>query len=51
MIKGSDWDIEKKQTELKEIDIANILGVSKMRHDASFGFSANDQKHVFSIFT
>ena len=45
LIKGSDWDIEKETDKIKkEIDIANILGVSKMRHDASFGFSANDPK-------
>jgi len=45
LVKGSNWNL---QTEIdrikKEIDIAAVLGVSKMRHDASFGFGATDPK-------
>jgi sugar phosphate isomerase/epimerase len=45
LIKGSDWDLVKETDRIKkEIDIAAILGVDKMRHDTSFGFGAGDPK-------
>lgn len=45
LIKGSDWNLERETDRIKkEIDIAEILGVKKMRHDASFGFGATDPK-------
>ncbi len=45
LIKGSDWNLKNETDRIKkEIDIAAVLGVSKMRHDASFGFGATDPK-------
>jgi sugar phosphate isomerase/epimerase len=44
-INGSDGDIEKEIERLKyEVDIAEALGVSGMRHDGTSGFCGEDRK-------
>ena len=46
LISGSDGDLKKEIEKVKEkVDIAEILGVNLMRHDASFSFLNNDRAY------
>ena len=44
LLSGSDGNLDKEVEKIKEkVDIAEILGVKVMRHDASFSFLNNDR--------
>ncbi len=44
LLSGSDGDLEKEIEKIKaKVDIAELLGVKLMRHDASFSFLNNDR--------
>jgi len=44
LLSGSDGDLEKEIEKIKEkVDIAEVLGVKLMRHDATFSFLKNER--------